>query len=217
MAQETAAYTILDRGWIVRIRPALNPTSRNLTLMLHGWTGDENVMAIFDRYLSPDTWLLSPRGILPAIPGGYGWAQMSSPDAIRDQDFSTALDGLDEQIPHWLRYLRIPAEKINLMGFSQGAALALSYLVRHPKNIDRVACLSGFLPWDAQEALVSASLAGKGILITHGTKDQNVPFQLARDAASILATAGAAVQFCQDELGHKLGPNGSRSLRTFFK
>lgn len=217
MAQKTAAYTILERGWILRIRPAIDPANQRLALMLHGWTGDENVMSVFDRFLGQDTWLISPRGILAAIPGGYGWARMLPPEAILSQDFSAALDGLETQVQHWFEYLRIAPEKIDLIGFSQGAALALSYLIRHPEKIDRAACLSGFLPGSAQESLVSGVLSGKRILITHGTKDQNVPFQLARDAASSLTAAGAAVQFCQDDLGHKLGPNGSRSLRTFFK
>jgi phospholipase/carboxylesterase len=201
---------------MIRVRPPLKDNSRRVMLLLHGWTGDENAMSVFDRLLNQDYWLISPRGPIPAAPSGFGWVSMNAIESARFNDFSTISEELDVQVQHWLRYLGIGTREIDVMGFSQGGALGLCYLIHHPERIERIACLSGFLPKISQKTLQPNSLTGKSICFSHGTLDETIPVQFAREAADLLSNAGAQVDFCEDPTGHKLGSGCSKRLSSFF-
>lgn len=217
MADRPPAYSIFERGWIIRVQPPSAPGKNRILLMLHGWTGDEKVMAIFGRNAPEDYWLISPRGPVRADPSGYGWLPFDSPHKATFQDFALVTDELDKQVQHWLGYLKIPTDRVDVMGFSQGGAMALSYLIRHPDRIDRTACLAGFLPSDAEDVLLPTRLMNKSIFIAHGTQDQTIPIHLATRTAELLAAAGARVDFCQEDVGHKLGSLCNKNLELFFK
>lgn len=216
MADRPPAYSIFERGWIVRVQPPAVPGKNRILLMLHGWTGDEQVMAIFGRNAPEDYLLISPRGPVRADPSGYGWLTYDSSRRSTFQDFALVADELDRQVQHWLGYLRIPTDRMDVMGFSQGGAMALSYLIQHPDRVDRAVCLAGFLPDDAKDVLTPARLTGKSIYIAHGTQDQTIPISLATRTAEILAAAGARVDFCQEDVGHKLGSLCNKKLELFL-
>ncbi len=216
MAKRSNAEILSVEGWTVRVQAPLDRSSQRVMLLLHGWTGNETVMSIFGRQAADDYWLITPRAPLLAQPNGYGWLPANSSVWAAFQDFAAVASDLDAQVNRWLDALKIPTNQIDVMGFSQGAAVALCYLIQHPDRIGRVASLAGFLPERAQEFLVPDWLSGKSVLIAHGTIDRAVPIQRAHEAAAILTAAGAKVEFCQDEVGHKVGPTGYKRLETFF-
>ena len=216
MSERPAAFTFYERGWIVRVQPPADPTSQKVILMLHGWTGDENVMSVFGRKMPEYFWLISPRGPVKADPAGFGWLTGDSAKNAKYPDYADVTDDLNRQVEHWLDYLHISLSLISIIGFSQGGAMALSFLLRYPSRVDRVACLAGFLPGSAEDALYTQSLSGKPIFIGHGTLDETIPVEQAQSAVTVLRSAGAEVIFCQDEVGHKLGSDCYKGLEAFF-
>lgn len=216
MVNRPDAHTMNENGWTVRVQAPLDIHSQRVLLLLHGWTGNETVMSIFGKQAAADYWLISPRGPVQAHPNGFGWLPANSSVWASFQDYSAVIQELDAQVRHWQDVLRIPAERIDLMGFSQGAAVALCYLLEYPDRIGRIASLAGFLPEGAEEILASGRLSGKPVLIAHGTLDRSVPFRRALEAAEVFRNAGAEIEFCQDEVGHKVGPTGYKKLQAFF-
>ncbi len=77
----------------------------------------------------------------------------------------------------------VPSERIVLVGFSQGAAMALHVGLRHPRRLAGVAALSGYL-------VLGESLAEERspentqtpLLMCHGTEDPVVPVWLGKAA-----------------------------------
>ncbi|MBN2367290.1 MAG: dienelactone hydrolase family protein, partial [Calditrichaeota bacterium] len=110
----------------------------------------------------------------------------------------------------------IPAEKIILMGFSQGACLALEYAVRNPRQYGGIAALSGGLigprgiRWD-----YGGSLQGTPVFLGCDEEDFHIPKERVEESAQILSEKGAEVtlQFYrhmghtinEDEIGHVRG------------
>ncbi|MDH5506857.1 MAG: hypothetical protein OEZ02_06515, partial [Anaerolineae bacterium] len=106
--------------------------------------------------------------------------------------------------------------KFSLVGFSQGAALSYVFALLHPRRIDRLAGLAGFLPERSDSAIASQPLRGLPVFVAHGAYDKIVPLPLARQAVASLTQAGANLTFCQGEVGHKLGANCFSALQSFF-
>lgn len=85
-----------------------------------------------------------------------------------------------------------------LIGFSQGAVLALHTALKHPGGVKAVAALSGYLTPDEYE---SQKLA---VFQSHGIYDDIIPITAARDSRDALMALGCAVEWHEYPLGHHL-------------
>jgi phospholipase/carboxylesterase len=131
------------------------------------------------------------------------------------QDFETSLNRVDALIGKLAERYPASFEAINLVGFSQGAALAGAYLLAYTERVKRLAMLSGFLPAGVSPS--DADLAGVDIFIGHGSLDETVPEEKAQEANLIFQAAGGNVRYCLTEVGHKLGSECFRAFNRFFE
>ncbi len=176
---------------------------------VHGWLGNEHVMAIFERALPPGVAVVSPRG--PVIDdGGFGWFT----DRTAGTDFPHGLEALHEFVRRLPEAYPVDPTRIFLMGFSQGAAMCYGLMLKEPKLVAGVAALAGFLPPPAEAE--PGRLAGKPVFIAHGTEDERVPVAEARQARDVLASAGAEVTYREYPTGHKMNAQGMRDLKHWL-
>ena len=102
------------------------------------------------------------------------------------------------------------------MGFSQGAAMCNMLAFLYPHRIRKTGILAGFVPGGLEELVSQRPLQGKPFFVAHGTKDEMVSVERARDSIAILEQAGAQVTYCEDEVGHKVSVNCLRALKDFL-
>jgi phospholipase/carboxylesterase len=172
-------------------------------------------MWVFANRFPKDHLLIAPRGIFQAPAGGYAWHSNPNRANPKVDDFRTAVDRLSDLINNAV----IPSgdfSRLNMTGFSEGAALVYTFALLHPQNIHAIAGLSGFLPEDIGSLIGNKPLSGKNVFITHGTRDHLVPVSKARRAAELLEAAGAHVTYCEDDVGHKLSASCFRGLEGFY-
>ena len=207
------------RNWTLRIRPAKTEAPR-LLLLLHGWTGDENSLWVFVRNFPDDFYILAPRGPHPSgqPAGGYSWRPIRSDNQGWPSldDLRPAADSLITLIDGYSAEKNLDASQFDVMGFSQGAALANTISLLHPERIRRAGILSGFVPANAEQLIERKPLKGKAIFIAHGSLDETVNIETARRSMDLLDMAGANTTFCVDEVGHKVGAHCLRELESFF-
>ncbi len=206
-------------GWPLKVRPPLGPGPHRVGLLLHGWTGDENSMWVFGNQLPEDYLLVAPRAPYPSNHpkyGGYTWVRKPSGEWSWLDDFRPVIAELDALLDNLARHYVADFSKINLAGFSQGAACSYAYTMLHRPRIARLAGLAGFLPENCEAALTPDLLAGLPVLIAHGNRDESVPIEKAYKARDLLTEAGARVSFCESEVGHSLGANCMRAFNKFF-
>lgn len=216
MPTGSEAYTIFDRGWIVRIQPAVEtPSSRSL-LLLHGWKGDEKVMWVFAHNLPRDSWYFAPRGPVQDEESGYGWLPHSG-SLPPLADFEQPAHALMQAFLTWAKDTGAPVSPLDVMGFSQGAAMAYALAAYYPQQVHRIIALAGYLPVDAPMPGRYAALDGKRIYIAHGTRDETIPVQNAQEAVHILQTCGAQVTYCESDAGHKLSAGCLKGLSAFVR
>jgi len=211
------AELIAFHDWTLRVRLA-SERPAHLLLLLHGWTGDENSMWVFVRNFSSDYWIIAPRAPYAAGPSGYSW-RASQPDSRgwpSLEDFHASADSLIALVDNYATQNQIDASQFDVVGFSQGAALTNAIALLYPERVRGAGVLSGFLPAESESLIEKRPLNGKPFFVAHGTLDEMVKIEYARQSVAMLERAGASVTFYEDEVGHKLSTNGLHALEEFF-
>lgn len=100
----------------------------------------------------------------------------------------------------------IPNEKVFLLGFSQGACLALDYAIRHPKKYGGVFALSGGLIGDALNSEeYSGNFERTPVFVGCSTNDFHIPEQRVHDTAEIFEKVNADVtKKLYENMGHTI-------------
>lgn len=216
MLSESEITLIEFHGWSLKVRPPREENRKPLTILIHGWTGDENVMWIFANYLPRDGWVIAPRGPVSAPEGGYGWIPHREGFWPAVDDLKAPAQALVALADDWISEHKLGISRFSLMGFSQGAAMSLALALLYPQRIDRVAVLSGFLPPGAEAYLPDRRLEGLPVYVAHGALDETVPVERARRSVEALERLGARVTYCEGQVGHKLSAECLRGLNQFF-
>ncbi|MFH2102114.1 MAG: hypothetical protein ABIJ39_01995 [Chloroflexota bacterium] len=205
MSTRTKTERIQVGSWTLRTRQAEAEPVR-LLLLLHGWTGDEDSMWVFVRKLSPNYCILAPRGPYPAPQGGNSWREIKPGTwgLPTVDDLRPAAEAIQGLLDLWSTHTGLEVGQIDLMGFSQGAALAYVFAMINPDRVARVAALSGFVPEGAETLITGRSLTGLSFFVAHGSQDNLITVDRARKSVRILEQAGAITTYCEDEVGHKV-------------
>jgi phospholipase/carboxylesterase len=199
--------------WTLRLRPAAGRDGK-VFLMLHGWTGDENSMWAFARDLPVSDWLLAPRAPF-ATASGYSWrARHEGWPTYEDLRPSAAR--LIDLLERWGIANGVDATEVDLIGFSQGAAMCVTFALAYPARVRRMAILAGFAPPGCEQFIGSRPLEGKRVFAAHGTRDQAVKVEYAQRSVQLLEACGARVSYCESDTGHKVGADCRRMLADFF-
>ncbi len=179
------------------------PTPSDWTLLLlHGTGGDEHDLVGLGRQLAPSAALLSPRGKvleagMPRFFRRLAVGQLDIPDLlVRTDELAGFVTAAAET------YGRDPG-KIAALGFSNGANIAVSLLLRHPTLLGAAALLRAMMPYEPEGSL---KLHGTDVLIAAGEGDPYSSPEQTRRLAEVLDAAGAAVTVhVEPGAGHNLG------------
>lgn len=196
--------------------PTSEKDTKEIFVLIHGWSGNEDSMSIFSSIIPKIHSIVFPRGILEINSGNYGWVDFREKKPTFD-DYGHVSEKLFRSITELTKNFNLTQDsfKLNLIGFSQGAAICATLSIIFPTFIRKVALLAGFLP-DSPPIIVDNSLSSIKYYIAHGTDDQIVNFNKSLELKHYLQQNGANVVFCQEEIGHKVGKNCLRNLKNFF-
>jgi phospholipase/carboxylesterase len=181
-----------------------------LIVMLHGLSGDENAMWIFDHALPRSATVIAPRALYASELGGTSWARSVVRDDLDNADFQEAIERLSRFVHEAITLYEVDSQRVIVMGFSQGAALSYAFSLAQPEILRGVIALAGFLPDLSSAQPVTPALPH--YLIIHGTHDEAVPIDRAREARSVLERRGASVEYHEHRVGHKVSAQGMQEI-----
>ncbi len=204
-------------NWPLRVRQAKGPGPYPTALLLHGLTGDENVMGIFASRLPAEYLVVSPRGLFKSPGGGFSWLENNFGAWPHIDDFQAPMKSLLALLDRCQTHFDENFSAVHVMGFSQGTALAYGFALTYPEKVITISGLAGFLPTGTEDLAEGTPLAGKKAFVTHGTQDEMVPVDRGRHAVKVLKKAGAEVVYCEADVGHKLDAGCFRALEHFHK
>ena len=189
-----------------------NPTKA--IIALHGWTGDEFVFEPVAKMLKID----SAKWFFPRAPYKAEKKEGNSWFGGNDEKgwhYNKTMNGLDNLVNKIIKSGFI-AENIFIIGFSQGACLAMEYAMRMSFSIGGIIPIAGFIKFKNQlvAEINTASLSTKA-LILHGTKDEIVPIKESQESFKLLKKLGYDVELKSYVAGHKI-PIGTREFIKDF-
>lgn len=163
--------------------------------------------------------------LAPQAPGS-AWYPYSflAPIQNNEPHLSNALGvlgGLLEQIVQG----GIPAERVVLLGFSQGACLALEYAARNPRRYGGLVGLSGGLIGPpgtlfdyAQDSGRASSLDGTPVFLGCSDVDAHIPAARVRETDAALARLGARVTTrLYPGMGHTVNADELAAVREMIQ
>lgn len=191
----------------------------HLVIGFHGHGGDEHAAAAYASLLDPvgAALVIAPRGPL-ATAGGAAWFATTEADGPVPPLRAT-LTAVDAAAREAAEARGIPASDATAFGFSQGAAVALSYALEPARTLGlgAVVALAAFLPHpDELPDDLEAPAGAPRIFLHHGRDDDRVPLALARAAARVLERNGWDVTFVEASGGHHVTVEALGAARSWL-
>ncbi|NLE50631.1 MAG: phospholipase [Chloroflexi bacterium] len=165
-------------------------SARAALVLLHGrGASAESILSLAEDIGQPLFAYLAPQA------AGYTWypQPFTAPLDANEPYLSSAL-ALVESVIRQVVHAGIPAERVVLTGFSQGACLALEFAARHARRYGGVLGFSGGLIGpDGTPRDYAGSLEGTPVFIGCGDRDAHIPVPRVQHSAEVLASLDGAV------------------------
>ncbi len=202
--------------------PALSGKTKSLVVFLHGYGADgADLLGLADPLAQhlPDTGFLAPDAPERAQ-GGHGrqwfpipWLDGSSAEAAA-QGLARASADLNGFLDARLAEAGLADNALVLLGFSQGAMMAMHVAPRRANAMAGVVAISGRL---LEPEKIGEIAVRPPVLLIHGDADQVVPFGSMADAGEILTGAGFDTYgHVMKGTGHGIAPDGLQVALSFL-
>ncbi len=192
-------------GFVHRYMPPAATAERagaTTLLLLHGTGGDEDNLIGLGRTLLPGAALLSPRGKVNEG-GALRFFRRIREGVFDLEDLARRTDELASFIDGAVASYSLNRDGIVAVGFSNGANIAASLLLRRPGAVARAILLNPMVPFEPETL---PDLSGTSVFIGAGRTDSMVPAALTERLAELLRQSGAAVAVHWDPGGHTIAP-----------
>lgn len=204
----------------VKREPKVSSENPPLLILLHGYGSNEQDLFSFAEELPEEFLIISAQAPYEMGYGAYAWYAINF-DAQNGKfsDLTQARKSV-EKIVSFIdeikqKYNTNP-NKTFLLGFSQGAILSYATSLNHPNKVQHVIALSGYV----NEELLPKEITTKintDYYISHGTVDQVLPVDWARNAPKILEKFGLKSSYSEYPVGHGVAPQNFYSFKKWIE
>jgi phospholipase/carboxylesterase len=196
-----------------RIAPAAGGPARSLVVLLHGYGADGNDLIAIGREWGrrlPRTAFVAPNApeACAEAPMGRQWFALTfrDPHELR-RGVTAARPALDAFLDQEMARHGLNEAATALVGFSQGAMLALHAGPQRQRRLAGIVGYSGLLA--DPDALLADGVEKPPVLLVHGERDELIPAAATMMAAQGLAAAGIPVEWhIEPGLPHGIGRQG---------
>lgn len=158
-------------------------------IAIHGRGGGaQSILQLAGALNRPDWTYLAPQA------QNFTWYpnRFVAPLEANEPHLSSALQAVDDLVTQ-VQGQGVPVERIMLMGFSQGACLALEFAARNPKSYGGVIGFSGGLIGPEGMIFGYDGQLDTPVFLGCGDVDSHIPLQRVRETTQALSAMGARV------------------------
>ena len=183
---------------------------RPLVFALHGTGGDEHQLFELAGHLAPGGGIVSPRGDVSEM-GASRFFRRTGEGVYDMEDLARATDKMVAYVEaHRAAH---PNSPVYAFGYSNGANILASVLLKRPDLFDRAGLLHPLVTWQPDD---QPGLAGRKILVTAGKRDPITPWPLSEQLIGWFAAQGAQVTTDIHDGGHELRQTEINALAAHF-
>jgi len=180
-----------------------------LLVLLHGVRSNEKDLLGLAPMLDPRFFVVSAQAPIAMGPGAYGWYHVE----FRPEGFLVNDEEADVSRGMVLRFIEelrqrypVDADRVYLMGFSQGCIMSLGASLSNPKGVAGVVGMSGrLLPSSLAHVAPEADLQGLPLFVVHGTRDQVIGIEYGREIRDTLSKLPVDLTYREYEMAHNVG------------
>jgi predicted esterase len=188
--------------------------ARAVVVMLHGRGANaSDMLSLAEVFTQPDLAYLAPQA------AGRSWYPYSFLAPIeRNEPFLTSALQLLDRLLGRLSADGHESGRIVLLGFSQGACLALEYAARHARRYGGLVGLSGGLIGpDGTPRDYAGNLAGTPVFLGCSDVDPHIPVDRVHETARVLGGLGGVVtKRIYPGMGHAINEDEIRQVRSLL-
>jgi phospholipase/carboxylesterase len=206
----------------LRFGPQSGRPPAQLVVLCHGVGADGHDLIDLGPLWShalPDAVFVAPHAPAPhdAAPHGRQWFSVADrTPSVMEAGLRASVPALNRFVDAELARLGLPADAYALMGFSQGAMMALFTGLRRDPPPRAILAFSGALL--APDRLAAELRGRPPVLLVHGEADDVVPAALSRAAEAALRAARVPVEALYiPKLGHALDDVGLSTGALFLQ
>jgi predicted esterase len=184
-------------------------------VLLHGRGATaQSILTLAEELSRPDFAYLAPQA------SGNSWYpfRFLAPIERNEPHLSSALAGIDSMLEH-LGQAGIPSEHTVLLGFSQGACLALEFTARHSRRYGGVVGFSGGLIGpEGTPRNYTGSLDSTPVFLGCSEVDVHIPKERVIQSAEVLRQLGGQVTMrLYPNMGHTINKDELTSVRSLLE
>lgn len=203
----------IELGFDHRYIPGTGPAASLTLLLLHGTGGDGDSLLQLGDTLRQGSTLLSPTG--PVLENGMPRFFRRLAEGVFDQDdLLRRTDDLAQFIRDAVAAYHLDPAKIVAVGFSNGANIAASLLLKHPGVLAGAVLFRPMVPF-APDPIVRGPKVP--VFVANGLLDPIVPIDNADTLVQLLTSAGCDVTSYRAPHGHELTMSDVRAARSWIQ
>jgi phospholipase/carboxylesterase len=192
-------------------------------ITLHGWGASaHDLLGLAPVLFDGKAVMLCPQGEVTVPFGGgqsgYGWFPLRAGQPPDVAAFQHASAGLREFVDTALGRYPIDPRKVVVAGFSQGGMMAYDLALSDPTRFAGVIALSSWFPPPLAEHLPKRpEHEGFPVLVIHGTRDDRIDVERARESREALRPYGVAMTYREFDMGHEIRPDALKVVLKWLE
>lgn len=205
-------------------KAAVKGQATSLVVFVHGYGADGNDLLGLADVLAdhlPDTAFVAPDApeAIPGAPFGRQWFGIPRFDGTSEDRARAGLmeasDDLNAFIDQRAAYEQVAADRVVVVGFSQGAMLAFNAVPMRGASVAAVVAISGQV---LHPPGLAEAKSKPPFLVMHGDRDEVVPFASMSEACNALAENGFPTYgHVMKGSGHGIAQDGLAQMLGFVR
>ncbi|NER13817.1 alpha/beta fold hydrolase [Leptobacterium flavescens] len=190
--------------------------------MFHGYGSNEEDLYSFAPELPGSLFVISVRAPYPLQPFGHAWYAIHFDNTngkwSDDEQARSSRDAIASFIDEAIAAYGLDASNVSLLGFSQGTILSLAVALTYPSKVKNVIALSGYLNKDILgENYKDSDHSAIDIYCSHGSVDQVIPVDWARNTSPALKELGIKHIYEEYPAGHGVMPQNFYAFKKWLE
>ena len=202
--------------------PKVKKDKNPMLLLLHGYGSNEEDLFSFANELPDEYYVISARAPYDMMYNSFAWYAINfDADENKFSDIEEAQSSrvliatfIDEVVKNYA----IDANDVTVIGFSQGSILSYAVALSYPQKVQRVVAMSGYLNTEmADENYRAKDFSNLKIFASHGTVDQIIPVDWARNSIPKIKALGIDIVYKEYPVGHGVAPQNFFDLKNWLQ